>query len=245
MSQPIDTSGIPAEVLSEIRKQAKEVWPDLREWQDDFIRDEIAGYRAFQSVDFGAASSARESITADALEYFASWDERLSHVTEEIEAFVEFHATAPDDIPSEVLTEMKHTAAVEDEWFVIQLENLKGAIDAFRYVRETRRKVEPIRELLFRMEAIIGDECYNGNIQNYSSWGEWEGEGRSFRYPVTFIRNGSEEKRRGRVADLEHEELVTGYYKFGANELSIYRALIRIIDMLEKDFDFRRPDSVE
>ena len=80
----------------------------------------------------------------------------------------------------------------------------------------------PIRDLLVRMEEIIGQECYNGNIQNYSSWGEWEGEGRSFRYPVTFIRNGEEEKRRARTTGLEHEELVTGYYKFGANELSIF-----------------------
>lgn len=70
----------------------------------------------------------------------------------------------------------------------MQLEDLKRAIDGYRYIQRTREKVEPIRELLVRMEAIIGQECYNGNIQNYSSLGEWDGEGRSFRYPVTFVR---------------------------------------------------------
>jgi len=40
---------------------------------------------------------------------------------------------------------------------------------------------------------IIGSECYIANIQNYSAWGVWEGEGRSFRYPVTYIRDGQEE----------------------------------------------------
>jgi hypothetical protein len=34
---------------------------------------------------------------------------------------------------------------------------------------------------------------------------------------------------------------VTGYYKFGANELSIYRALVKILDMLEAEFGFEKP----
>jgi hypothetical protein len=63
----------------------------------------------------------------------------------------------------------------------------------------------------------------------------WEGEGRSFRYPVTYVRDGKEEKRKARVDDLRPEALITGHYNFGANKRSIYRALVRIVDMLEAD----------
>lgn len=95
------------------------------------------------------------------------------------------------------------------------------------------------------MENIIGSECYNDNIQNYSSWGVWEEEGRSFRYPVTYIRDDWEEKRRGSVADLHPEVLITGYYKFDANELNIYRALVRIVDILQSNYGLRITNSGE
>src|SRR3546814_1322347 len=88
----------------------------------------------------------------------------------------------------------------------MQLETVEQAIEGYRYVQRTRAKVGPIRDILVRMESIIGSECYNANIQNYSAWGVWEGEGRSFRYPVTYIREGKEEKRKARVDDLRSEE---------------------------------------
>lgn len=46
---------------------------------------------------------------------------------------------------------------------------------------------------------------------------------------------------RHRFDDLQPEELVTGHYRFGANELSIYRALAKIIDMLEADYGLKVP----
>ncbi len=58
---------------------------------------------------------------------------------------------------------------------------------------------------------------------------------------MTYIRNGQEEKRKARTDDLEPEALITGHYKFGANELSIHRALVRIIDMLRNDYDLKIP----
>lgn len=243
MSNSVDLTAIPADILADIRKRAKVEWPNEREWQEDFIRDETSGYAAFHEADFGESTPAKDGILAAAMENFESWEERASHVGEEIEAFAKIAATAPEDIPADVLNDMKQTVAAEGDWFSSQLENLRSAMDGYRYVRDIREKVGPIRDLLVRMEGIIGQECYNGNIQNYSSWGEWEGEGRSFRYPVTFIRNGTEEKRRASASDLAHEELVTGYYKFGANELSIYRALMRIIDMLEADYELEMPNA--
>jgi hypothetical protein len=241
MSKKADLSALPPEIQADIRERAKAEYPDDRDWEEDFINDEANGYVAFHDTDFAEASEVRDDIIAEAIKYSESWAGRASHVQDETEAYAKIVATAPDDIPADVIAEMKRNVAAEDDWFVIQLDDLRRAIDGYRYVREIRGKVGPIRDLLIRMEAIIGQECYNGNIQNYSSWGEWEGEGRSFRYPVTFIRNGEEEKRRSNTADLAHEELVTGYYKFGANELNIYRALVRIIDMLEAEYEFQKP----
>ena len=243
MNEKADLTAIPAEILADIRKRAKVEWPDDREWQEYFIRLEAKGYTAFQAMDFSEAALARDDIITQAMEFFESWEERASHVENEIDAYAEIATTAPDDIPADVINKMKQDIATEADWFATQLESLRGAIDGYRYVRDTREKVGPIRDLLVRMEGIIGKECYNGNIQNYSSWGEWDGEGRSFRYPVTFIRNGAEVKRRTSYSDLAHEELVTGYYKFGANELSIYRALMQIIDMLETEYGFVRPEA--
>jgi len=243
MSEKADLTAIPADILADIRKSAMAEWPDHREWQEDFIWHEACGYQAFQQLDFSDAAPVRDDIIAQALEFFESWEERASYVREEISAYAEIAATAPADIPAEVMEGMKREIGAEGDWFVNRLDSLRGAIDGYRYVRDIRAKVAPIRDLLVRMEGIIGQECYNGNIQNYSSWGDWEGEGRAFRYPVTFLRNGEEDKRRGSSSNLAHEELVTGYYKFGANELSIYRALMQIIDMLESDYGFVRPRS--
>jgi hypothetical protein len=48
-------------------------------------------------------------------------------------------------------------------------------------ISKTRMKV------LLQLENIIGNECYNANIQNWGPNGVFEGEGREFRYPITFI----------------------------------------------------------
>jgi hypothetical protein len=42
-------------------------------------------------------------------------------------------------------------------------------------------------QLLLQLEYLIGKECYNQNIQNWGPNGAFYGEGREFRYPVTFI----------------------------------------------------------
>jgi hypothetical protein len=40
-------------------------------------------------------------------------------------------------------------------------------------------------DLLVELERIIGNETYNGNIQNWGPGGEYYGEGREFRYPLS------------------------------------------------------------
>lgn len=90
-------------------------------------------------------------------------------------------------------------------------------------------------QLLLELEAIIGNECYNANIQNWGPHGTFEGEGREFRYPITFLDAQSNKvKRRHTDTNLPPETAITGYYAFGANQLQIIRALDKVIAHLEK-----------
>lgn len=100
-----------------------------------------------------------------------------------------------------------------------------------------RRKVTKRRtDLLLSLEWIVGNECYNANIQNWGPHGVFEGEGREFRYPITFLNtDGKKIKRRGNAEDLPKEVVLTGHYAFGANELHIMRALDRVLRYLEEN----------
>lgn len=101
-------------------------------------------------------------------------------------------------------------------------------------------------KLLLELESIIGNECYNGNIQNWGPNGVFEGEGREFRYPITFIGDkGQKEKRWRPDANMPPKTAMTGYYAFGANQLSIIRALDKVVAHLERthglEIDKKRP----
>ncbi len=231
---------IPDDILSSIRAAAKEAYPSDSEMRAFYIESETEAYAKIMTLDFGPATHLKARIIASAEEYIDLWEERASFISNEIDAYKALQ-DVPADVPPEVIEEFKREAAEVNDWIVDQRDDIEGRIRQFRYIRDTRAKVEPLRELLTRMESIIGSECYNGNIQNYSAWGVWNGEGRSFRYPVTVLKNGEPEKRRSRFDDLKPEELITGYYHFGANELSIYRALIKIIDILKAEYGLRIP----
>ena len=103
--------------------------------------------------------------------------------------------------------------------------------------------------LLHDLEYTIGSECYNGNIQNFGPGGVWEGEGRDFRYPVSFInKKGKKEKYRGKLpltescsGEITHcilgeERFQSAYYAFGANNLHILRALSLCLEHMEQRF---------
>lgn len=236
---------IPDQVMRDIREAAEISWRDDREMQDHAIRSEVESYQALQELDFGELAAKRDGIIADAYEFLGSWEDTLHSAQAEIEAFEKLGELTVTDVPADHLNSLKAAAAQEHDDYPAQLDYVENGIASFRYVRDIRAKIEPIRELLVRMEEIIGAECYNANIQNYSAWGVWEGEGRSFQYPVTFIADGTETKRRTAPAEIQPETLITGHYKFGANELGIYRALIRLVDMLERDYGLQtgRPAS--
>jgi len=93
------------------------------------------------------------------------------------------------------------------------------------------------QQLLLELEDIIGNECYNGNIQNWGPNGTFLGEGRSFRYPITFnASDGSKVKKRSIDLSLPANVSKTGYYAFGANKLNIIRALDGVIEHLENEY---------
>ncbi|PSH61758.1 hypothetical protein [Phyllobacterium sophorae] len=94
--------------------------------------------------------------------------------------------------------------------------------------------------LLRKLESIIGNECYNGNIQNWGPNGIFYGSGREFRYPITFsCKDDGPIKRSGSYDDLPAEVQITGRYKFGSNELHIVAALDKVISYLEEHNDLK------
>jgi hypothetical protein len=235
---------IPPEILKQIKKAAAEAWPGDREMQQEFVKDEVSSYRAAVTFDFGAAEAVRQQIIDLAEEHCGSWEERGDYYKEQATAYSQLKALDFSDLSSDYVIDLLGRA--EDEcggYFDQQIDFIRNRIARFHEVNRIRAEIAPIRNVILRIESIIGNECCSGNIQNYGPFGEWQGEGRSFRYPVTFIRAGKEDKRHGRFNELAEEELLTGRYKFGANELSIFRALVKIVKMLEDEYGRKIPSK--
>ncbi len=104
-----------------------------------------------------------------------------------------------------------------------------------------RRKVNNARKaLLIELESMIGSECYNASIQNWGPGGVFEGEGREFRYPITFRDDeGRKIKKRYVDGDMNADTVLGGYYAFGANELHIMNGLNRVLDYLEREYQLK------
>ncbi|WP_434567887.1 hypothetical protein QFW85_20190 [Vibrio chagasii] len=96
------------------------------------------------------------------------------------------------------------------------------------------------KELLIKLEKIIGSSCYNGNIQNWGANGEWLGEGRSFRYP---IRVNGLSTRSSINSEVSDHDLKASYYAFGANQLHIIRALDEVLDFIEYEYEVSIPKA--
>jgi hypothetical protein len=96
------------------------------------------------------------------------------------------------------------------------------------------------KALLIKLEQIIGNECYNASIQNWGPGGVFEGEGREFRYPITFRdEQGGKIKKRNVEEGLSADTILGGYYSFGANELHVMRGLDRVLDYLEREHQLK------
>ncbi|WP_265517925.1 hypothetical protein [Nitratireductor luteus] len=228
---------IPKEIMAAIRAAAKEYWDDDKDMVKEAVDSEIEAYRKLQALDFGAAAAVRQEIMDSAAELADSWEERLSMVEDEVAAFGELRAGQFESVPDALILMLKDEAAQKHEGdYGSQRDHVVNGVKGYLYVQEMRAKIGPVSDLLIKMERIIGGECYNGNIQNYGPGGTWEGEGRAFRYPVKFLDGEDTRKYKMVPADLASEVLVTGWYQFGSNELSIFRALVKIVDMIERDY---------
>lgn len=172
------------------------------------------------------------------------WDDETDiledMIEDEVEAYRDLQMLKIEGVPSEVLKALEEAAEHEHPAdYSEQRDFVRRGADRHLYVQRLREEIDPIKELLIRMESIIGNECYNQNIQNYGPGGIWEGEGRAFRYPVTFIVENEDDKRRSVSSVIDTEVLMTGRYKFGSNELNIFRALEKVVKMLQTEYNFQ------
>lgn len=105
--------------------------------------------------------------------------------------------------------------------------------------KTNQNDVKKLMPLLVEIEKIIGTSFYNGNIQNYGPGGFYEGEGRDIRYPVTVVRNGEKVKisKYYQCDDYDSNELSTGRYRLGANELHVFSAAFKIVKYLHENFE--------
>lgn len=236
---------VPDVVLEEIRNRAREQWPEDKNMQEYSVEEEIEGYRKFQALDFsGISDNEREQIIESAKLMDEGWDQVANEVAKEVEALRAIQEYVPKNVSEDLLCRWRAEAEELYGWsYSRQLDLLESRLHQYESAIKTRLEIDPIRNLLIELEEIVGNECYNGNIQNYSSWGELDSEGRSFRYPVKFSNGRNEYKKWKVTNDIPSEDLITGYYAFGANELGIYRALYKVLKHLEKNFQFKLPNA--
>jgi hypothetical protein len=93
------------------------------------------------------------------------------------------------------------------------------------------------RELIAKLESLIGNECYNSHMRNYGPGGVRKSDGRGFRYPIWFrLQDGTKKKVKDYFIPegISADSLRTGHYSFGANQLDIVAALERVLTYLEK-----------
>lgn len=231
---------IPDKVLSDITSRAKVDWPDDKEMQRYCIKQEREGYTKLQELDFGSLAEKRAELIASAKGIFDAWNEVYDTVAAEVSAYSALENYSVEEVSQDVIEAWKSEARKQHESsYVSQLEYVDGKERKHWAILATREEIDPIKSLLIELEKIVGGECYNGNIHNYASWGELDSVGRQFRYPVTFYTGDRESKQWNVSQDMPSESLVTGHYKFGSNELNIYRALAKVVSHLRSKYGFK------
>lgn len=228
-SKKINTSKPPDDVYNKIKEIAVKDFPYNYEVQRHTIDMEVDAYHEFVSLSFeGVAENdklliLKESRKSDSWMYKVSVARAALRCLKEISELSQYIGQDKVEyIRRKVRKEYKNKN------FIIQLSLV---LDACRDIKK-ENEIESVKNILIDMENIIGNSCYNGNIQNYGSGGVWEGEGRHFRYPVTFEKS---DKKWKVSPEISAKKLMSGHYAFGANQLSIYSALYKIIKYLEKE----------
>lgn len=100
----------------------------------------------------------------------------------------------------------------------------------------TKKMTAKRAKLLAELEYLIGNECYNGSIQNWGPNGIQYSSGREFRYPLTVVdEDGEKTKYRYKADSSNAIQLSSGYYAFGANRLHVIEGLNKVLDYLESN----------
>ena len=96
---------------------------------------------------------------------------------------------------------------------------------------------DTITDLVTEIEYIIGKECYNPKSTTWKSENCVE-VGRKFRYSVHYKHPDFdlEWDTKSKVSGILPEDVKTMKYHFGANQLLIGRAIINVLEMLEKRY---------
>jgi hypothetical protein len=85
---------------------------------------------------------------------------------------------------------------------------------------------DDLMDLISRLEAIVGQHYHNHQKRG----------GFYFRYPVRIKRDDTEYECKGRIPDLQSDELESVRYVTGANELHIGVALYYVLRFLEQRY---------
>lgn len=231
---------VPDSILTEIIARARDEWPSDKQMQKHTIMEEKGAYEKLQSIDFGDLENIKTALIDSAKAIYDEWTLILEAVEAELDACETINTFSVDGISEQIINDWKKEAVnLHEGDYSEQLEYLINKVQKHESVLLTRQQIDPIRRLLIELEEIVGSECYNGNIQNYGSWGELESEGRKFRYPVKFYTSSGERKQWAVSRDTLSEELITGHYAFGANELNIYRALYKVVMHLRENYGLK------
>lgn len=100
---------------------------------------------------------------------------------------------------------------------------------------------DDIAKLVFEMEYLIGNQCYNPHSLN----GYTGEEGRSFRYPVyIYPTKESTEPRKSsyKISNspygepIQPEMIRSMKYKMGANHLYIGKGILKVLELLEERY---------
>lgn len=229
------------EVVDEIKRKAKEEYPADKEMQKYYVDEELDYYSKIIDMDFTGAESIKEAVMKTALEnakiLFNCWEDVFGYIEEEKEAFNYIKIYKHPLIPQSILDEMKKESIKFDSGCISeQKDELDRLTSKYLHDIWIKDEVLPVKDLLIELESIIGNDCFNTHAQSGLA------RGRTIRYPITFP-DGEDEVARSRKVDstIDAELLMQGYYKFGANELNIFRALMKVISHLKNKCDLVLP----
>lgn len=228
----INNDLIPKRVISKIKQRANEVFAGEAKYIDTEIELEKEAYIKFQNIDYSEISLKEKNKILKHIKDMDTWDEKVSYIEDELVSIKEIKELCEIYKNSHEFNNVKNKAERKYRGeFFYQKEYIIEEMKRIDFIKSA----ESVKTILIDMEKIVGNSCYNDHIQNYSRWGEWESEGRMFRYPVSFYINGENYKRNIVDAKISSEDLMTGYYAFGANNLMIYKALYKILKYLEEN----------